>query len=102
MPEYPCRARTSDSALWDDSVARTVSVGQHLSTSYRVVTVTLVIDAIQECGVHSADYAEMLGWSFTCQTVQKTVEVPTESIPLLMCLQIPRSLSALARVMFER
>ena len=50
--------RTSDSALWDDSVARTVAVGQHLSTSYPVVTFTLVIDAIQECGGHSADDAE--------------------------------------------
>ena len=71
-----CRTRTSDSALWDDSVARTVSVGQHLSTSYPVVTVTLVIDAIQACGGHSADYAETLGRSFTCQTVLKMVEVP--------------------------
>ena len=71
--------RTSDSALWDDSVARTVSVGQHLSTSYPVVTVILVIDAIQECGGHSADYAETLRPDF-----------------LVMCLQIPRSSSVLA------
>ena len=72
--------RTSDSALWGDSVARTVSVGQHLTTSYPVVTVTLVIDAIQECGGHSADDAETSGRSFTCQTVQKTVEVPQSQL----------------------
>ena len=68
--------RTSDSALWDDSVARTVSVGQHFTTSHLVVTATLVIGAIQECGGHSADDAETLGRSFTYQTAQKTVEVP--------------------------
>ena len=60
----------------DDSVARTVSVGQHLSTSYPVVTVTLVIDVTQECGGHSADYAETNGRILTSHIVQKTVEVP--------------------------
>ena len=81
MARVSGRECMSDSALWYDSVARTVQVGQHLFTSYPVVTVALVIDAAQECGQHSADYAETLG---------------------RMCLLIQQNLSVLARVMFER
>ena len=40
--EFPCRVSTSDKKLWDDSVARTVSFGQHLSTSHPVVIIPLL------------------------------------------------------------
>ena len=87
--------------------ASTVSVGQHLSTPYPVVTVTLVVDATQECGGHSADYAEtsLLGH---CSVLHATADdrldshqshraenggSATDAIPLLPCLQIPYSSS---------
>ena len=59
-------------ALRDDSVARTVSIGQHLSTSYPGVIshVASVVDTIQECGGHSADYAETFGRIFSADPAQ--------------------------------